>query len=381
MALDLEKLENVKERGGKTVARCPACAEGGADSAGDHLVIMPDGKWGCIAHPGEHGKEHRRRIAELAGDNANATPRPTLTPRPAPRCVSKRPLPALRQPTAGDLAQIARVRGWPTHDGVEELVHRHMLFVAEVYDAGQHHLAWIATDSTRANAQARRMDGEVWTGIGGCKAKSLPGTTAARCIGASVIGDRPEVWLVEGTPDLLAAPIVAKRAGLDLDHIAFACITGAGNALHLNDLPAFAGKVVTIAVHTDGAGAGAAGKWAAQLYQAGAAEVKGFDFAGIGKDLADYLALKATPSPAAPITSTTEPSPANAKETAPAPAPLVPLDAPFENGKRYRLAGAHEVASRLPLFIQDDRGDTRRAHGVLILDPLPPPPNFFASYL
>lgn len=60
---------------------------------------------------------------------------------------------------------------------------------------------------------------------------------------------------------------------------------------------------------------------------------------------------------------------------------LVPLDAAWIEGKRYRLAGAHEVVSRLPLFIQDDHGDTRRAHGVLIRDQLPPPSNFFASYL
>jgi hypothetical protein len=44
------------------------------------------------------------------------------------------------------------------------------------------------------------------------------------------------------------------------------------------------------------------------------------------------------------------------------------METPFVDGMRYSLAGAHEIKNRLPLFIQDDHGDTRRAHGCLILD-------------
>lgn len=356
MALDLAILENARERGGKIVARCPACAELGEDRSADNLAVYADGSFTCIKHTGPHGKDHRRRIAELAGDNATGTPRPSPAPTPRPRCVFKRPLPTLRAPTAADLAQIAKIRGWPAHDGVEELVKRGQLFTADVWDDGQVWPAWVATDSTRANAQARRMDGMKWAGID-VKVKSL-NRHGGRCIGASVIGDRPRVWIVEGTPDLLAAPIVAKRAGLDLDDIAFVCITGAGNLLHAEDLPAFIGKIVVIAVHADKDGTGAAAKWAAQLYQAGAAQVKGFDFAGTGKDLADYLAA---------TTSTASPSPATVKETAKESPLLVPLETPFEDGKRYRLAHAAEVGTRLPLFIQDDAGDTLRTHGTLVL--------------
>ncbi len=68
MSLDPGRLANVRQRGGKTVARCPACAEHGLDEKGEHLVIMPDGRFGCVANPGAAGKSHRQRIFALAGE-------------------------------------------------------------------------------------------------------------------------------------------------------------------------------------------------------------------------------------------------------------------------------------------------------------------------
>ncbi len=65
---DLSRLENVRKRIGKIVARCPACAELGHDEKGEHLVIMPDGRFGCVVCPGAAGKEHRKQIHALAGD-------------------------------------------------------------------------------------------------------------------------------------------------------------------------------------------------------------------------------------------------------------------------------------------------------------------------
>jgi len=58
----------VRKRIGKIVARCPACAELGHDEKGEHLVIMPDGRFGCVVCPGAAGKEHRKQIHALAGD-------------------------------------------------------------------------------------------------------------------------------------------------------------------------------------------------------------------------------------------------------------------------------------------------------------------------
>ncbi len=293
MSLDTAKLENVSQRGGRIVAACPACRESGADRRGEHLFIRDGGQFGCIINTGDAGKEHRRRIAQLAGaSDSKASPRP-FVPRPVIKPTCKPTLPAMSAPSADDLRAIARVRGWPSPDGLEILAERGLLFVASVYDDRQSWPAWIVTDSTRRNAQARRMDGNAWSGIR-AKAKSLLGTTAARCIGASVIGERAEVWLTEGTPDFCAAPIVAKRAGLDLDSIAFVCVTGAGNSLNADDLPYFIGKRVVIAMHNDtdhGKGSEAAHRWASQLYQVGVREVVRFDFTKHScKDLSDYLA-------------------------------------------------------------------------------------------
>ena len=67
MSLDITKLEKVKERGGKVTARCPACAEGGNDTTGNHLSIDAEGRFACIMFPGNEGKEHRSRIAQIAG--------------------------------------------------------------------------------------------------------------------------------------------------------------------------------------------------------------------------------------------------------------------------------------------------------------------------
>jgi len=68
MALDISKLENVKKAaGGKLTARCPACAAAGADNKGEHLVIYPDGKYGCAANPDD--KAHRKEVFALAGQS------------------------------------------------------------------------------------------------------------------------------------------------------------------------------------------------------------------------------------------------------------------------------------------------------------------------
>ena len=67
--LVLERLEKVKQLRGRTVARCPACAEFGADKSGEHLVIFSDQKFGCCAHPKDH--DHRRRIFALVGEKSN----------------------------------------------------------------------------------------------------------------------------------------------------------------------------------------------------------------------------------------------------------------------------------------------------------------------
>jgi len=55
--LDVNKLENVVERTGKIIARCPACALKGRDSQGNHLVIFDNGAFSCIIGDANHRKE------------------------------------------------------------------------------------------------------------------------------------------------------------------------------------------------------------------------------------------------------------------------------------------------------------------------------------
>ncbi len=65
-SLDRALLHKVRHHAsGKITARCPACAEAGADRTGNHLAIFPDGRFACAAHPGD--RDHRSRIHALTG--------------------------------------------------------------------------------------------------------------------------------------------------------------------------------------------------------------------------------------------------------------------------------------------------------------------------
>ncbi|MEI6149782.1 MAG: toprim domain-containing protein, partial [bacterium] len=75
--IDPARLENVRTSNGKTTARCPACAETGNDTGGDHLFIAEDGKFGCIKFPGTEGGVHRKRIYALAGPLSAQEPAPS----------------------------------------------------------------------------------------------------------------------------------------------------------------------------------------------------------------------------------------------------------------------------------------------------------------
>ena len=83
MSLQIDRLEKVRTTGGGQIyARCPACAEGGGDTSGQHLTIYPDGRFGCCVNPGD--KPHRKRIFALVGRKKSL---PVITARPPPRTV------------------------------------------------------------------------------------------------------------------------------------------------------------------------------------------------------------------------------------------------------------------------------------------------------
>ncbi len=75
MSLNLENL-SVSRRlpDGTLVARCPACAADGQDRKGEHLVVYPDGRFGCVAHPGDAGWLHRKAIWEAVGERKRRPP-------------------------------------------------------------------------------------------------------------------------------------------------------------------------------------------------------------------------------------------------------------------------------------------------------------------
>ena len=65
MALDFQKLENLRPCAEGHRAACPACREDDGDRKGNHLFIGEDGRYGCAAQQGDG--DHRRRVFELAG--------------------------------------------------------------------------------------------------------------------------------------------------------------------------------------------------------------------------------------------------------------------------------------------------------------------------
>jgi len=285
--LDFSRLEKARMRGGKLIARCPACAEVGSDRSGEHFVAFDEGRgrFGCIAHAGDH--DHRRRIAVLLGSSNSpgrgSSPAPQLTPIASQ--ARKLVLPPLERPSISDLDQICRIRGYPSFAGLELAVRAGMLRVASIRDGSSCARVWILLDSSRRNAQARRLDGRPFQSIG-AKAKTLPGSQASWPIGAADIGDKPFVALAEGGPDFLTLWLLAWW---HRQHEAVAPIFMAGtHPIHSEALSAFKGKGVFLIPHRDAAGARAQRRWTAQLRAAGASWIQPFDVSP-EKDLNDLL--------------------------------------------------------------------------------------------
>lgn len=100
MNIDIARLKNVRTRGQKTTAQCPACAEQGHDKSGEHLIVWPDGRIGCVVYPGHTraATEHRTRIFALYGTNQFR-----------PLIVRKMPLGRLGRVKSGILGRLGRV--------------------------------------------------------------------------------------------------------------------------------------------------------------------------------------------------------------------------------------------------------------------------------
>ncbi len=288
--LELSRLNNLKRRGNKVEAQCPACAAAGTDRSGNHLVIFDEGrgKWGCTVYAGD--KQHRREIAELAGLRVRAFP-PLPQHNFRAEVVRPKPqLPALRVPTVSELSALAELRKLPFLEGLEFAVRAGQLRVAEMFDRGSVAKAWVLLDSSGRNAQARRFDGFPWKSIE-AKAKTLPGSQATWPIGAADIGIKPFIALCEGGPDTLAAWSLSWWHEM-VETVAPVCMTGAGMSIHPHALPHFRGKGVWLFPHRDAPGDRARAKWTAELTAAGATWVKTFDVKP-HKDLNEWLTATA----------------------------------------------------------------------------------------
>ncbi len=235
-----------------------------------------------------------RRLAAAAAAAAELRRHPAPSP-PADRQIVW-PATGLRAGSPEDFAALAKLRGLSIA-GIELAAERGLLAFADTRDAR----AWVVTDSTRLNAQARRLDGRDWEHLGGSKAWTLPGSRAAWPVGALESTGKRFVVLVEGGADLLAAHhlIAAEERR---DDVAAVAMLGASGRIPDEALDLLKGKTVRLYPHDDPAGFAAAARWTAQLETADC-DVDRIDFAGMRrgdhdmiKDLNDFARLAASVS-------------------------------------------------------------------------------------
>lgn len=216
------------------------------------------------------------------------------SPASPPAERQKPVLPSMQRGDSKRLQVLAQFRNVSV-EGLQLASERGLLWFANLHNLS----AWIVTDSERVNAQARRMDGDLWQHLSEpAKAYTLPGCWASWPIGITAAKDFPVIALVEGGPDLLAAHhfIYAEERERD---VAAVCITGGTMKIHADALPLFKGKRVRIYPHLDKTGQDSIQRWTEQIESVGA-DVDYCDLSGIPtvtggrvKDLNDLTQLDA----------------------------------------------------------------------------------------
>ncbi len=173
----------------------------------------------------------------------------------------------MRPGSYSDLSALAALRGLST--AALQLATNHgQLFFAPVHDSGERHPAWILTDGSRRHAQARKMDGSLWQ-FGGshkpAKSKTIWGTDSRWPVGLHE-AILPEICLVEGAPDFLAAwHFIHAKGRTDLSRPV--AMFGANTKIGTDALTLFSGKTVRIFPHNDDKEQGlkAALRWREQI--------------------------------------------------------------------------------------------------------------------
>ena len=221
-----------------------------------------------------------RKLIEMAGVMPHPNERTSLgnlvrsPDRDAAEKESKRASwPVFEKPSGAEIRAIAGLRNLGP-EAVGILADRGLLWCADSAECR----AWVVTDATRRNAQARRMDGVPWVRIG-AKAWTLPGSEAGWPVGLREAFPFQAIALVEGSPDMLAAVHLSWCAGVE-DEVAPVAMLGAANRIPDDALALFAGKRVRIFGHADDPGQAAAARWASQLAGVGC-DVDGYSFGGL----------------------------------------------------------------------------------------------------
>lgn len=201
----------------------------------------------------------------------------------------------LRPGTVQELQALADQRKLGGTAGLEIATSRGHLFFTDVYDNGERHPAWILTDSSRLNGQARKIDGTEWKFDGKrktSKSKTVWSPEAGWPVGINDVGTN-DIVLVEGNPDFIAAHQAIWISGKPLSPVG---LFGASTVICDEALDKFKGKTVYLMAHSEESGVGlkAAQRWERQLKAAGATTVlKTFSQDGV-KDLNDLLSFAVT---------------------------------------------------------------------------------------
>jgi len=243
----------------------------GAGEGGDAIDFL---QWAS----GLSKKDAFRKFLELAGGSPASSPssipsEPQLAKKPLPE------FPILRMGTLAEVQQLA-IRRNIGLEGLHYATERGVLRFGDLKGS----LAWVVTDRCGVNAQARRLDGQLWAHIE-AKAWTLPGSWASYPIGIQEARIFPSIALCEGGPDFLAAHYMvlweqASHYRLRDVRCAPIAMLGASLRIHPDALPFFASKRIRIFAHTDREGREAAERWTDQR-KAVAGEVDSFNFDGL----------------------------------------------------------------------------------------------------
>lgn len=197
------------------------------------------------------------------------------------------------EPRPGDLESIIAARSWPVDalDGLLLAYELRVLRFGRVCGCD----CWIVTDEARRIAEARRIDGKTFAGVGNLgerKAHTVKGSAKSWPVGLRPRIDADKLRnvalvLVEGGPDLLAAYAVLARLPMSERDVHPVALLGTSASIAPDALSVMAGRPVVILAHGDDPGREASRRWAKQLSGAGCrVTVRNLPD---GKDLADLL--------------------------------------------------------------------------------------------